>query len=71
MRSPPSSPDLNPIEWVWADLKRHVRKRRCKTVQDLMSACKEFQNKMTPQYCQNYIKNFKHVISKIGEWSNF
>ena len=34
VKSPPKSPDLNPIEWVWADLKRFVRKKFCTNEKD-------------------------------------
>jgi transposase len=62
MKSPPSSPDLNPIELVWHDLKQHVRKCRCTTEKEIIQACQEFQNKMTPEYCQKYINKLKEVI---------
>ena len=74
IQSPPYSPDLNPIEWVWADLKRYVRKARCTCENDVMMAVKEIQNKMTPEYCQRYINKLKKVVQivlqKKGEWSN-
>jgi hypothetical protein len=61
-QSPANSPDLNPIEWVWADLKRHVRSNRCKTIEDLLTACKDFQKKVTPEYCQNFINKLKKIV---------
>ena len=75
MKSPPRSPDLNPIELVWHDLKQHVRKCRCTSEIEIIQACQEFQNKMTPEYCQKYINKLKEVIQivikKKGEWSNY
>ena len=47
MKSPSSSPDLNPIELVWHDLKQQVRKCRCTSEKEIIQACQEFQNKMT------------------------
>ncbi len=32
---PPLSPDLNPIENLWADLKRRVESRRARTMEEL------------------------------------
>ena len=61
VKSPPKSPDLNPIEWVWADLKKKVRKRLCTCEQDLIQAVKEFWQKMTPQYCIQFINHLKIV----------
>jgi transposase len=54
MKSPPSSPDLNPIEFVWHDLKQHVRKCRCTSEKEIILACQEFRKKMT-EYCQKYV----------------
>ena len=75
IQSPANSPDLNPIEWVWADLKRHVRSYRCKTIEDLLTACKDFQKKVTPEYCQNFINKLKKIVQIVinnkGGWSNF
>ena len=74
MQSPSDSPDLNPIERVWADLKKHVRSFRCKTIQELIMACKEFQKKMAPEYCQNYINKLKKIVQIVinnkGGWSD-
>jgi transposase len=55
MKSPPSSSDLSQIEFVWHDLKQHVRKCRCTSEKEIIQACQEFRNKMTPEYCQKYV----------------
>ncbi len=65
MVTPPKSPDLNPIEWVWSDLKRFDRKRLCSCEQDLIQAVKEFWDLMTPQYCGNFINHMKKVVCLI------
>jgi transposase len=67
MKSPPNSPDLNQIELVWHDLKQHVRKCRCTSEKEIIQACKEFQNKLTSEYC----RKIQIVIKKEGEWSNY
>jgi transposase len=61
IKSPPKSPDLNPIEWVWADLKRHVRKKFCSSQEEVIMAVKEFWLQMTPMYCGNFINHLKKV----------
>ena len=37
IRSPPRSPDLNPIEMVWHEMKRFIRKSRCKTESEVVA----------------------------------
>jgi transposase len=75
MKSPPNFPDLSPIGLVWHDLKQHVRKCRCTSEKEIIQACKEFQDKMTSEYCQKYINKLKEVIQivikKKEEWSNY
>ena len=73
--SPAMSPDLNPIEWLWSDLKRYVRKRFCSTEEEIVMVINEFQQQITPEYCQNFIDKLqtviKNVIKKNGSWSNY
>ena len=74
IKSPPSSPDLNLIEWVWHDLKQFVRKCRCTSEKEIIQACLEFQNKISAEYCQKYINKLREVqivIKKKGEQSNY
>jgi transposase len=61
MKSPAQSPDLNPIEWVWSDLKQFVAKRKCCSLDDLVEAVSDFEETMTPEYCQKYIKKLPEV----------
>ena len=75
LKAPPYSPDLNPIEWVWADLKKFIRKCRCTSEEEVFQALDEFQNKLTVEYCQNYVNKLHEVIQivikKKGGWSNY
>ena len=43
LKTPPESPDLNPIENLWHELKEYIRRQvKPKTKDDLMSGIKEF-----------------------------
>ena len=54
---PPYSPDLNPIEQVFAKLKHNLRKTAARTVAALHHAIANSLNKFVPNECQNYLRN--------------
>ncbi len=54
---PPYSPDLNPIEQVFAKLKHHLRKVAARTVESLRDAIADILNLFKPDECKNYIQN--------------
>lgn len=51
---PPYSPDLNPIEQVFAKLKHLLRKAAARTVEAVCSAIGHLLGAFTPQECANY-----------------
>ena len=55
---PPYSPDFNPIEMVFAKLKRLVRKLKSRKVEDLWQRLGELCDVFSPQECLN---NFRHA----------
>jgi transposase len=65
------SPDLNPIEWLWADMKRFVRKRLCKNEDELIQAILDFRKTITPEMCTNYILKLKEVIVEIKKLNKY
>jgi len=61
IKSPPLSPDLNPIEWVLGDLKKFVRKQMCKNEQEVRTAIEQFRRSLTPEICAQYISKLEKV----------
>ena len=54
---PKYSPDLNPIEQVFAKLKHLLRKRAARTVEAICTTIGQLLQSFTPQECANYFKN--------------
>ena len=54
---PKYSPDLNPIEQVFAKLKHLLRKANARTVEAVRAAIGEILRAFTPQECANYFRN--------------
>jgi transposase len=54
---PKYSPDLNPIEQVFAKLKGLLRKATARTVDAVTAAIGQLLDEFTPQECANYFKD--------------
>jgi transposase len=54
---PPYSPDLNPIEQVFAKIKAKLRTRAERTVDALWDALGDLAGSLTPTECANYLRN--------------
>jgi transposase len=54
---PKYSPDLNPIEQVFAKLKHLIRKAAARTIDAVYDAIGEALPAFTPKECANYLKN--------------
>lgn len=54
---PPYSPDLNPIEQVFAKLKTLLRKAAERTVEATWRRIGALLDQFTPQECRNYLRN--------------
>ena len=54
---PKYSPDLNPIEQVFAKLKHLLRKEAARTVEAICASIGRLLGTYTPQECANYFKN--------------
>ena len=67
-KTPPESPDLNPIENLWHELKEYIRRAvKPKTKADLIAGIKEFWGTADTQKCQKYIGHLRKVIPKVIE----
>jgi Transposase and inactivated derivatives len=54
---PAYSPDLNPIEQLFAKLKALLRKAAARTVDALIAAIADVLTKVSPNECANYLAN--------------
>ena len=54
---PPYSPDLNPIEQVFAKLKALLRKAKERTIDDLWDRIGELLDEFSAAECANYLAN--------------
>ncbi|KAK3552739.1 hypothetical protein QTP86_022149, partial [Hemibagrus guttatus] len=61
---PSQSPDLNPIEMLWHDLKKMVHARKPSNVAELQQFCKDEWAKIPPQRCNRLIASYgKRLIA--------
>lgn len=66
--TPPESPDLNPIEMMWAALKFHIRRRtKPRNQEELIAGIRQFWATVTPAMCSKYIDHLFKVIPKVVE----
>ena len=67
-KTPPESPDLNPIENAWGSLKYCLRnKYKPKNLEERIDGIKMFWNSMSPEVCRKYISHLHKVMPKVGE----
>ena len=55
------SPDLNPIEMIWAELKNHFRKKLLLGKKNIAREIYNFQRSLSPDKCARYIGLLKKV----------
>ena len=60
---PKYSPDLNPIEQVFAKLKHLLRKAAARTVETVCAAIGQILRAFTPAECANYFQNAGYALT--------
>ncbi len=66
LKWPSQSPDLNPIEILWKELKVRVAKRQPRNLNDLERICKEEWDKTPPEMCANPVLTTTRNIWPLG-----
>ncbi len=62
---PSQSPDINPIENLWRELKVWVAKHQPRNLNDLEKICKEEWDKIPPEMCANLVANYKKRLTSV------
>ena len=65
MEWPAQSPDLNPIENVWALLKIKVNNREPKTVKDLKKIIRKEWGDLQLEYAQNLVSTLPRRLNQV------
>ena len=66
--TPPESPDINPIENLWHEMKEYVRREvKPHTKDELVTGIKEFWNTVDVEKCTKYIRHLRKVLPKVIE----
>lgn len=67
-KTPPESPDLNPIENVWGSLKQFLRSTyKPSNMEELKAGIQQFWLTLTPAVCRKYIGHLHKVMPKVIE----
>ena len=67
-RTPAESPDLNPIENLWHEMKEYVRREvKPKTKGELVEGIRKFWRTVDQAKCNKYIGHLRKVIPKVIE----
>jgi len=67
-KTPPESPDLNPIGNLWHELKKYLRREvKLKTKSELVDGIVEFWGSVSGEKCRKYIRHLDKVIPHVIE----
>ncbi len=62
---PSQSPDLNPIENLWRELKVRVAQRQSQNITALEEICMEGWNKIPATVCENFVKTYRKRLTSV------
>ncbi|KAG1935365.1 hypothetical protein F2P79_019229 [Pimephales promelas] len=62
---PSQSPDLNPIENLWRELKIRVARRQPRNLKDLEAVCREEWANIPAEMCTNLVTNYKKRLTSV------
>ena len=65
---PSQSPDLNPIENLSAELKKHVRAWRPTNLTQLHQLCQEEWAKSNPTYCGKLVEGYPKCLTQVKQF---
>ena len=67
-KTPAESPDMNPIENLWHELKEYIRRVvKPRTKNELVEGITRFWNTVDVQKCNKYIGHLRKVLPKVIE----
>jgi hypothetical protein len=65
---PSQNPDLNPIDILWVELKKHVRARRPTNLIQLHQLCQEEWAKIHSTYCGKLVEGYPKCLTKVKQF---
>uniref|UniRef100_A0AAZ3PHT6 Tc1-like transposase DDE domain-containing protein n=1 Tax=Oncorhynchus tshawytscha TaxID=74940 RepID=A0AAZ3PHT6_ONCTS len=66
---PSQSPDLNPIENVFVELKKRVRARRPTNLTQLHRLCQEEWSQIHPTYCGKLVEDYLKRLTQVKQFN--
>jgi transposase len=64
---PSQSPDLNPIELLWEEMDREIKKRKPTSLRDLENICRQVWSELAPEILQKLINRLPRLCQAVIE----